>query len=58
MVSNKHTYDAYRNSLCYAVLFDNVQQQDAHEFLNYLLNTIGDLLAGISYIVCVFYDIV
>ena len=30
----------------YAVLFDNMQQQDAHEFLNYLLNTIGDLLAG------------
>ena len=28
------------------VLFDNMQQQDAHEFLNYLLNTIGDLLAG------------
>ncbi|KAL5460375.1 hypothetical protein EMCRGX_G033821 [Ephydatia muelleri] len=25
-------------------LFDNAQQQDAHEFLNYLLNTIGDLL--------------
>ncbi|CAI8046772.1 Ubiquitin carboxyl-terminal hydrolase 46 [Geodia barretti] len=28
------------------VLFDNMQQQDAHEFLNYLLNTIGDLLAA------------
>lgn len=25
-------------------LFDNYMQQDAHEFLNYLLNTIGDLL--------------
>lgn len=24
--------------------FDNYMQQDAHEFLNYLLNTIGDLL--------------
>lgn len=23
-----------------------MQQQDAHEFLNYLLNTIGDLLEG------------
>ena len=30
-----------------AVIFDNMQQQDAHEFLNYLLNTIGDLLEGI-----------
>ena len=28
------------------VVFDNMQQQDAHEFLNYLLNTIADLLAG------------
>ena len=27
-------------------LFDNYLQQDAHEFLNYLLNTIGDLLQG------------
>ena len=27
-------------------IFDNLQQQDAHEFLNYLLNTIADLLAG------------
>ena len=27
-------------------LFDNYMQQDAHEFLNYLLNTIGDLLKG------------
>ena len=26
------------------VVFDNFHQQDAHEFLNYLLNTIGDLL--------------
>lgn len=25
-------------------VFDNYMQQDAHEFLNYLLNTIGDLL--------------
>jgi len=25
-------------------LFDNYMQQDAHEFLNYLLNTIGDIL--------------
>lgn len=25
-------------------LFDNYMQQDAHEFLNYLLNTIADLL--------------
>lgn len=27
-----------------AELFDNYMQQDAHEFLNYLLNTIADLL--------------
>ena len=32
-----------------AVLFDNMQQQDAHEFLNYLLNTIGDLVAGTAH---------
>ncbi len=32
--------------LFYIVAFDNMQQQDAHEFLNYLLNTIGDLLDG------------
>jgi uncharacterized UBP type Zn finger protein len=25
-------------------LFDNFMQQDAHEFLNYLLNTIADIL--------------
>lgn len=31
-------------------IFDNLQQQDAHEFLNYLLNTIADLLAGTSLI--------
>ena len=29
-----------------SVAFDNMQQQDAHEFLNYLLNTIADLLEG------------
>ncbi|EEC12402.1 ubiquitin-specific protease, putative [Ixodes scapularis] len=27
-------------------LFDNYMQQDAHEFLNYLLNTIADILQG------------
>ena len=31
--------------LC-AELFDNYMQQDAHEFLNYLLNTVADLLQG------------
>ncbi len=31
-----------------AVIFNNMQQQDAHEFLNYLLNTIADLLIGKS----------
>lgn len=25
-------------------LFDNYMQQDAHEFLNYLLNTVADIL--------------
>ncbi|OQR69801.1 ubiquitin carboxyl-terminal hydrolase 12-like [Tropilaelaps mercedesae] len=29
-------------------VFDNYLQQDAHEFLNYLLNTIGDLLQAES----------
>lgn len=27
-------------------VFDNYMQQDAHEFLNYLLNTIADILQG------------
>lgn len=27
-------------------VFDNYMQQDAHEFFNYLLNTVGDLLQG------------
>jgi uncharacterized UBP type Zn finger protein len=39
----KHVFDA-----CLDV-FDNYMQQDAHEFFNYLLNTIGDLLQGSSY---------
>lgn len=30
--------------LSLAELFDNYMQQDAHEFLNYLLNTIADIL--------------
>ena len=41
-----HCIARERTSFCCTVLFDNVQQQDAHEFLNYLLNTIGDLLAA------------
>jgi len=28
-------------------LFDNYMQQDAHEFLNYLLNTIAEILQGL-----------
>lgn len=28
------------------VMFDNQQQQDAHEFLNYLLNTVADMVSG------------
>ena len=28
------------------VSFDNYMQHDAHEFLNYLLNTVADLLQG------------
>lgn len=27
-------------------LFDNYMQQDAHEFLNYLLNRVAELLQG------------
>ena len=34
-------------------LFDNYMQQDAHEFLNYLLNTVADLLQGRNVCVCV-----
>jgi len=30
----------------FVVSFDNYMQHDAHEFLNYLLNTIADLLQG------------
>ena len=29
-------------------VFDNYMQQDAHEFLIYLLNTIADLLQGMA----------
>lgn len=29
---------------CHPDLFDNYMQQDAHEFLNYLLNTVADIL--------------
>ena len=36
---------------CVTELFDNYMQQDAHEFLNYLLNTVADLLQG-KYIHC------
>ncbi len=32
--------------ICISELFDNYMQQDAHEFLNYLLNTVADLLQG------------
>lgn len=31
-------------TLSFLDLFDNYMQQDAHEFLNYLLNTIADIL--------------
>lgn len=31
-------------TLFFTDLFDNYMQQDAHEFLNYLLNTIADIL--------------
>ena len=33
-------------SIFIAEVFDNYMQQDAHEFLNYLLNTVADLLTG------------
>ena len=29
--------------------FDNDMQQDAHEFLNHLLNTCADILLGLSF---------
>lgn len=32
------------NKHCISELFDNYMQQDAHEFLNYLLNTISETL--------------
>lgn len=36
-------------------LFDNYLPQDAHEFLNYLLNQIADILQGkISLFLCQF----
>lgn len=40
--------------LFFAELFDNYMQQDAHEFLNYLLNTIADLLQGKPVWFCMF----
>jgi uncharacterized UBP type Zn finger protein len=33
----------------FVVSFDNYMQHDAHEFLNYLLNTVADLLQGIAF---------
>jgi hypothetical protein len=30
--------------------FDNDMQQDAHEFLNHLLNTCADILLGLEWI--------
>ena len=58
-ITNKHGWmDGYKHCLhllsvnvskfIYLVVFDNMQQQDAHEFLNYLLNTVADLLVGMS----------
>lgn len=32
--------------LFFTDLFDNFMQQDAHEFLNYLLNRVSELLQG------------
>ncbi|KRX94299.1 Ubiquitin carboxyl-terminal hydrolase 46, partial [Trichinella pseudospiralis] len=34
----------YKSQMKKADLFDNYMQQDAHEFLNYLLNTVADIL--------------
>ena len=31
---------------CYAVEFDNYMQQDAHEFLNFLINHINEIIVG------------
>lgn len=39
-----HVFESMQ--LCVSELFDNYMQQDAHEFLNYLLNTVADLLQG------------
>ena len=36
----------HSNDFFHTVIFNNMQQQDSHELLNYLLNTIADLLAG------------
>ena len=49
---NTHTH-AHTHTYVQVALFDNAQQQDAHEFLNYLLNTIGDLLLGMCNKFCI-----
>lgn len=36
-------------------VFDNYMQQDAHEFFNYLLNHVSDVLQGERAIFCIDY---
>ena len=45
-ISVLHLFSHLLSMHFFAVLFDNYIQQDAHEFLNYLLNHIADLLDG------------
>lgn len=40
----KEIYTNLSLSLLFLEVFDNYMQQDAHEFLNFLLNTVADLL--------------
>ena len=53
-IHTQHTHTHARtHTYVQVALFDNAQQQDAHEFLNYLLNTIGDLLLGMCNKFCI-----
>ena len=41
-----NSYLLYYIFFLFSELFDNYMQQDAHEFLNYLLNRVAELLQG------------
>ncbi len=47
-IVNKIWFDKKKkeNFFFFSGTFDNDMQQDAHEFLNHLLNTCGDILLG------------